>query len=565
MSLLGSLQLAAGGLNASQIGLQVVGQNIANANTPGYIREQVILTPQSTQRQGNLLLGLGVRVTAIVQKIDTFLEERLRGATSERVGAERQEDTYLQLESLLGELGENDLSTALNNFFNSISEVLNQPESVSVRNLAVLQGKTLTGDISRLARRVITIAEDTNDRVISLADDVNRLTREIRDLNLRIADVEGGDVSRSDAVGLRDQRQLALTKLSELIDVQVKEQRSGGVAVFSGGEFLVFEGQQRDVKVHQQVVDGLPKAEIQFAVTESPIQTSGGELAGLLASRDEILRGFLDDLNQFTETLAFEFNKVFASGQGLNGYSQIVSERSIADSTAPLDEAGLPFTPVNGSFDILLRNNQTGITETTTVRVDLNGLDEDTSLGDLAAKLEAIDGITASVTATGELDIRTNSTETEFAFAADTSGVLAALGVNTFFSGTDALSVGVNDQIADDPAKFAASAGGLGEDTEIGVELAGFLDKPLETQNNASLSTLYDGVVSRVVQGSSVTRAAADGFRVFEQALEGQKLATSGVNLDEEAVRMIQFQRAFQASARFIATVNELLQILTNI
>src|SRR5574340_527133 len=134
MSLFGSIRLAANTLRANDIALQVVGQNIANANTPGYIREEVILEPGPTQRMGNLLLGLGVDVAAVVQKIDLFLEERLRGSVSDRVDAETLQNAYLELEGIVGELSDTDLSTSLNLFFSSISEILNQPESVSVRN-----------------------------------------------------------------------------------------------------------------------------------------------------------------------------------------------------------------------------------------------------------------------------------------------------------------------------------------------------------------------------------------------------------------------------------------------
>ena len=90
MSLFGSIQMASNTLRAMQIGLQVVGQNVANANTPGYIREEVIFNPAATQKYGSLRLGMGVEVSAVVQKIDRFLESRLRGAMSERAGARKR-------------------------------------------------------------------------------------------------------------------------------------------------------------------------------------------------------------------------------------------------------------------------------------------------------------------------------------------------------------------------------------------------------------------------------------------------------------------------------------------
>ena len=158
MSLFSSIQMASNSLAANTIALQVVGQNISNANTPGYIREEVILSPAPTQRYGGLLLGMGVRVEAVVQKMDTFLEQRLRNAISEETSSGTLEQTYNDLEKLIGELDETDLSTSLDNFFNSISEILNQPENISVRHLAVLNGETLATDINRLAGEVGELA-----------------------------------------------------------------------------------------------------------------------------------------------------------------------------------------------------------------------------------------------------------------------------------------------------------------------------------------------------------------------------------------------------------------------
>jgi len=565
MSLFSTIQMANNSINAAKIGLQVVGQNIANANTPGYIREQVILKPSETQREGALLLGTGVRVEAIVQKIDKFLEERLRNSASDRAGAETQEQTFSQLEQLIGELSETDLSTSLTNFFNSISEVLNQPESPAIRNLAVLQAQTLAGDVNRLSRRVVKLRDDTNEQIVGMAEDINRLVTEIRQLNVRIAEAEGGNNSASDAVGLLDQRNVALADLAELVDIRVEEAPNGSVGVFAGGEFLVFEGQSREVFAAKTSEGGLPTAQIQFQRTKAPLDVSGGKLAGLIDSRDSILDGYLEGLDDLAGTLAFEFNKVFASGQGLTGYQQITSEFAIDDSTLPLDEAGLPFTPGNGAFDVLARNAQTGLTRTTTVRVDLNGLDEDATLDDLVAAIDQIDGLSAGITPTGRLSIESDSPNVEFAFARDTSGVLAALGINTLFTGTTASDLGVSQVQIDDPSKFAASANGIGEDTQNAELLAVLLDAPLQSQGDASLSEIYDRLTNGVTQGSAVATNIAEGFRTFEQQLSGQRLAISGVNIDEEAIRMLEFQTMFRASARLISTLADLLDTLVNL
>ncbi len=236
------------------------------------------------------------------------------------------------------------------------------------------------------------------------------------------------------------------------------------------------------------------------------------------------------------------------------------------DPGRPLDAAGLPFSPGNGAFQVQVYNRQTGLTQTTDIRVDLNGLDDDdTTLSRLAALLDAVDGIRARVTETRQLEIVADSPEQDFAFADDTSGILAALGINTFFSGTTARDLGVSSVLLSDPSKFAASRGGVGADTQLAVALAGFLDRPLAERNGATMASLYDTLVGNVAQGSAAAAAVVEGFRVFEESLLGQNLSISGVSLDDEAVRLLSFQRAYQAAAKYIQTLNELLGVLLDL
>ena len=566
MSLISSIQLANNTLRAQQVGIQVVGQNIANTNTPGYIREEVVLSPAPTQKIGSLLLGLGVEVTAVIQKIDKFLEERLRGAQSDTADSEVRQETYLQLESVIGELSDTDLSTSLNDFFSSINEVLNQPESVPVRNLAVLQGKTLASEINLLSNRVLEMRSDIDDQIVETASEINRLVENVALLNKRISATEGGGTSASDAVGLRDQRGLALSDLAKLIDIKTTEQADGTVNVYIGGDFLVLQGEFRNVSASQESTSGRVTTTVKLTTTKADLQLSSGKLAGLVAGRDDILGDFLTRLDSFASTMMFEFNKVFSSGQGLTGHNELTSEFAITDSTVALDAAGLRFTPVNGSFQVLVRNKEENTTVTTDIHIDLNGLgNDDTTYADFVAQLNNIDGLTAVIEPTGKLNITTDSSDSEFSFAGDTSGLLAALGLNTFFTGTGASSIGVSQFLQDDPTKFAASTNGIGEDTKNAEKLAAFLDKKLDTVGGTTLSILYNRLTGETTQASAVAQSVAEGFKVFEDTLSAQQLGVSGVSLDEEAVKLITFQRAYQATARYIATVSELLEVLVNL
>jgi flagellar hook-associated protein 1 FlgK len=568
MSLFGSIQMGGNTLQAMQIGLQVVGNNIANANTPGYVRQEAIYSPAPVQRVGGLIIGTGVQIDSIVQKLDKFVQERLIGAHGDRANAEAQEGVYRDLETLINELSDNtDLSSALTGFFNSVDEVLKAPANAATRNLAVGKGVALTENINNLDARVSDVQSQLDERVTADANEINDLSEQIRKLNVQIASTEGGDSTASEAGGLRVKRQTAVDRLSELLGIQVTEQPSGGISVAVGGDFLVFEGQKREVEVSKTSQSITSGGIIQFADTHGKLQSTTGEVAGFYTARDQIVGGFLNKLDDLAGKLAFEFNRVYSQGQGLVGFQKLSSVEGVQNAGAALDAAGLPFTPVSGTFDVLVHSKGDDLTRTTPIHVDLDGLDEDTSLNSLAQQLDSIDGISASVSATGQLQLSADSTDIEFAFSGDTSGALAALGLNTFFTGSTAANIGVNGELKgiDNAGKFAASLGGIGEDSANAERLSAFLDQPLDSAGNASLSDLYNQMINEVTEGSSVAKSVAEGFRTFEGTLDGQQQAVSGVSIDEEAVNMMTLQRIYQASAKYIQTISDLLDMLVKI
>lgn len=565
MSLFGSIQMAGNTLQSMEIGLHVVGNNIANANTPGYVREKVLYTPAPVQKLGNLTVGLGVEIAGIVQNIDTFIEDRLRGVAGDRASAEIQEKVYRDLESIIGELSDTDVSTQLSNFFNSIEEVVNQPEEMSVRNLAVQAGKALATTINTLSSRVTTAYQEFGIEVNNLTTEINSLTEEVRKLNIQIVSLEGGNPTASQAGALRSQRGVALKRLAEIADVNVTENSVGAVNVTVGGELLVFEGTARLVKTEYGTSNGRPTATVQFAENNSPLMVTGGELKGIYEARDRIVGGFLDKLDNFAAALAFEFNKIYSQGQGATGFQSVTSQEAVSDSAQILDEAGLPFTPVNGQFNLLLYNNATKKTETHTIKVDLDGLQGDSSLNSIVSRLNEIAGVNAQITSDNRLKITAESAETRLAFEDDTSGLLAAIGINTFFTGSTASTLSVNDVVAADGSKFAASSKGVGVNVENALRLIALHDAGLTSLSGNSITGLYDQLINETAQGATVAQSLTDGFKVFEQTLEANAQAVSGVNLDEEAIDMIMLQRTYQASARFISTLSDLMDILVSL
>ena len=114
--------------------------------------------------------------------------------------------------------------------------------------------------------------------------------------------------------------------MANLVDVRVNEQPNGALTLSVGGEFLVVDGIRREVEAVDITNGERGPQRIQFKELNSTLKVTGGELQGLYTARDDILGGFLTDLDTLAGSLAFEFNKVYSQGQGLNGFESVTSQ-----------------------------------------------------------------------------------------------------------------------------------------------------------------------------------------------------------------------------------------------
>ena len=450
MSLTAALATASRALEVFSTAVQVSSNNIANANTPGYIREELSLSTEDPFRHEGLIVGAGVKATAVRQAIDQFLETRIHTTNSEQQAASARESIYVQLEGQLRELGDQDLSSRFSSFLASINEVANQPEQGPLRNSIVSEGELLVSDILSLRSRIDQLRADQTVHIDNLVDEANNLIDEVADLNLKITKQEANGLLASEAGGLRTQRYDALNRLSEIIPVRFSEQQSGNVDVYSGSEYVLFSGHRQHIETATVVDRGVDIDIVRFPQTKNQLSQAGGEIRGVIDGRDEILGTFVDDLDQLTGSLISAFNKIHSSGEGLEGYSTVTSTSRVDDTNAVLSDVEFPGTINHGSFELKVANKQTGITQVETIRIDLDGIGgDDTSLEDLRAAIDAEANVTATITTTGELKLDADP-NFEVRFGNDSSGALAALGINTFFTGSGSTDIGINSLIKQD-------------------------------------------------------------------------------------------------------------------
>ena len=561
MSLFSALSVARSALSINQIGQQVVGNNIANANTPGYSARDLHQTTAPFQNYPSYSIGLGVKLAGITRRTDSQFLSQLRNSFSEANNANTHAQSLGQIELLLGELGENDVSSLLSQFFDSLNEVVNQPQSQGARQLVVQHGQLLATRIRDINEGAQQLRLSLNTEVQQDVGIANQIISEIADLNSKIVEAEVGQTG-VETNALRDQRDQLVTNLSEYLDIQVVEQDNGALNILHQGAPLVSNARYQLLQLNQESVDGVPTFRVKLEQTGIGITGGSGLIGGHLEARDEIVDAFINDWNEFTHSFIEGFNRLHSRGQGLSAYHEVTSASSIDFPTVSLTNAGLDFQPESGSFQIYVTDVATGQTKTHDIDIELKGLTTDTSLQDVVDSIDAIEGISAEINSNGQLSISSDSSNIEFSFANDDSGTLAALGINTFFAGTDATNISVDSLLANDPTKLASSLNGTGIDTQLIVQLAGFGDSVSDHFGGLSLREGYEALVSDVALRSGGAQTLAEGLADYANSLDQQYQALTGVNLDEEALKMLRYEQAYSAATRYLQTVNEMIDEL---
>lgn len=574
MSLTAAMLIGRSGLNASQAGVQVASNNIANAATPGYSRQLMSLSPSRGQNLGSIgTIGRGVQIADIRRQVSQSVQARLWLAQSDQTAASAQLDSLSSLESSLGELSGNDLSSEFAKFFGTFSEAANLEQSDTV---VVQQGQRLAEFVHRIRQDVSRVRSQIESQLDGLVTQADSLLEQIAQTNKSIAATERG---KPNANELRDQRDILVSKLSDLVDTTVIEQPDGQYDVQIAGTPVVLGASNLGLTI-RHVSDGSQLTNVVSLETNGqPLNITGGTIGGLIASRDIGVEDTLNDLDTIAAQLIFQVNKLHSTGISARGMTSNASVRTIPteDRTIAINSslndtfANLPFQAVNGGFLVQVKNDQSGETQTVRIDVDLDGLnndgtvgfDDDTTVEDIQAALDAVGNLSASFSADGKLRI-TADEGYSFSFSDDSSGVLAVLGVNAFFQGTKASDINVTDELLADPSLLAKGkiVDGNVVDNATAVAIANLQDQGLDAFQG---STIQEHWGSRVQQIAVDTQSASDRFAstgIVKQNLEAQRAAASGVSIDEESINLINYQKQYEGSARVITVARDMLNTL---
>ncbi|MEO1718181.1 MAG: flagellar basal body rod C-terminal domain-containing protein, partial [Planctomycetota bacterium] len=416
-----------------------------------------------------------------------------------------------------------------------------------------------------------------DDRLGALVEQADARATEIAALNGEIVRTEGGGITTNNP--LRDRRDELVRELSQLVDISTVEQASGALDVLVGSSPVVLGARSQGIELREIPAGDTVERRISVTATGQVLDVTAGEIGGVLSSRDGELDSMIGTLDQLAGALINEINGLHATGATAAGLTSASSALVISPTDQPLalsdplnrTLAELDFPPTNGGFLVRVVDEASGAVSTTRVDVDLDGIDntgaagfgDDTSIQDIAAALDAVNGLAASVGSDGRLAVNA-SQGTSFTFGDDTSGVLAALGVNSYFTGTDAGDIAVRDELRGSPSLLMTGRYAEGSFVENGtaLEIAGIQNNAVESLGGESAAGFWRTAVQTFSVRAGSAQTVAEATAIVRDGLESERLAVSGVDTDEETLSLIQFQRQYQGAARIISTTNQLLDEL---
>jgi flagellar hook-associated protein 1 FlgK len=557
-SLFGALQTASSALAADQAQISVTGNNIANVGNANYAREVADTTPNPDVQIGpGQFIGTGVDLSDVSRQVDEALNSRLRSASSDASAASTTSDWVGQIQSTLGALSGNDLASQTSAFFTSWSNLANNPTDSGQRQLVLQSGENLATYVQGLNTSLNQLQTTVNQQLPQQTTTANNLATDIAKLNVQIVQSQGGTGGTNNA--LQDQRDTDLSQLSQLVNISTATQPDGSVNVYIGSEPLV-EGQTNHGLTVQNIPDptsttGAKIPTVVFADTGGTVPVTSGEIGSLESVRSQIT-STTTQINTIATNLISAVNQIHASGQGTEGFSSVTSTNAVNDPTKPLNStaAGLTPAPVNGSFVIHVTQAD-GTVKSTLVPVSLKGAAGDTTLNSLAASLNAINGVSATVNA-GQLTIKSTTSPAKISFSQDSSGVLSSLGINTFFTGTNAGNIAVNSTLTGNPALLAAGQNGEPGDNSGALAISQVETQTLSGLNGQSIQSAYQSLVNQVANSAASAKTNASATSAVQSTLQAQQQSLSGVSINEETVNLMQQQQAFQAAARVVSVVS---------
>lgn len=614
MSLTEALNTSLTGLNAAQTGLSLVASNVANAQTPGYVRKTVSLVNSSVGTTGG-----GVRVASINRVLDQFVQTQLRTESAGGSYADLRAQMYEQLQNLYGVPGSTStLESSFNSFTAALQALTTSPGDRPTQVAVISAAQTLTQQLNSMSTGVQSLRSQAE---LGLADDVsqaNTALQQIAQLNQQL----GASQSDSATAALEDQRDSYIAQLSKLMDIRVIAGDHNQVTVLTTSGVQLVGAQASTLSFDAQGTM-TPQAQWSADPTKRTVGTitltapngggttdllatnsiRSGEIAAYVDMRDRTLVQAQTQLDQFAAAMASALSDHTTAGTAAvsgaqSGFDIDIGSLSAGNSVSLTytdnstgTQHAVTFVRVDDPSVLPLSDSATTNPNDTVVGIDfsggiaaavsqinaaLAGTGVSASnpsgstlrlLDDGAANTADVNAVSSTVTATSL------SGGVELPFFVD--GATPYTGAITA-SGSQSVGlasrIAVNAALAADPTQLVAYQSGVasGDGTRpdfIYDQLANASHAYAPSSGIGTSAAPFSGTASAFLrqivsqQGQAASNAAnlKQGQDVVVSALQQRYDAASGVNIDQEMSNLLNLQNAYAANARVMSTVKDML------
>ncbi len=588
-----TINAAVSGRTLAQNNAAIIAQNLSNAETEGYSRQELKF---STQMLGGI--GCGVVPKDLIRITDMFKIEQMRSKTSDLSQLATLNTFYTNLNQNLGQPGENNsLSASLNNLKKMIESLSRRPEVDGERTAVIRAAQNLAQDLGRMSNIAQDARKMADAQIYECVQDVNNLLTNLSSIN---KEIQYSASQGQSVVGLLDQRDSKLKELSELMDIRVQYASDGQVNLFSngGGTLLQTEVHQLDFSqtsginatvtyasgtMNGILIDGDPAKDITTFI-------SGGKLGGYIMARDADMPAFQDSLDEMTAVLRDQMNAVHNRGTAAGVPQTLSGTRTgltVADNVVGL-----------GTVKVALVDRATGnLVEQTTIDLSTIG-----TIGGIINQMNTL-GMVANLDANGVMQVQANNPAYGVAIASSspneatiTSGA-ANYGFSHYFGLNDfyvtgntvtgkatgiASQLAVRQELVDDVSRLAHTVldvtGAIGSRvlTAGGNSTLVSMTQMFGQEANFAASGKISGLITSLSDycNTVIQYTAAEG-RYLNQTLENESAiydlgiksleSIRGVNIQEEIMSLMQWQRQMKVCTQLMLTAEDMMQELMRI
>jgi flagellar hook-associated protein 1 len=618
MSLSQALSIAMSGLRANQLALSLTSSNVANSDTPGYIRKTV---NQIQTSSGSI--GAGVSVTGVNRELDLYLQQQIRTEQSGASYADLRSSILSSLQSIYGTPGgTGTLETAFNKLVTAVQGLSTSSDSQSARIGVLNAAQSLTQQLNSMSAGIQSLRSQAESGLNSAVNTANTAMQQIVNLNTQLA---SGDTTDAAAAALKDQRDQYVDQLSQLMDIRVIDNGNNQIQVFTNSGVQLVGAEASTLSFNPQGTV-TPNTQWDADPTKSTLGTlnvhfpNGGSLnliqtnsirsgtiAGYLELRDKTLVQAQTQLDQFAANMSSLLSDKTTAGTAVssgasNGFDLDLSGLQTGNvihltytDTSNVQHQ-LSLVRVDDPSVLPLSNNAT-----TDPNDQVIGIDFSAGMASVTSQLNAALGSAGlQFSNTGStLRVLDNGVGTATVNAASvtstTSSLLGGSGEVPLFTDGNGLYTGaitaagqqsvglaarirVNSQLVGDPAKLvqynATTPSGdttrpdfLYRQLTAGKSLyspsTGFGTSTLPFQ--ATLSNFSQQIASAQGQAADTAKQIADGQDVVLSTLQQKFNSQSGVNIDEEMAHLLSLQNSYAANARVMSTVKQMFDALLQV